>query len=236
MQQVAKLQFEGGAIRAEDICLAADEFVIDGRFRGTRSGPTLAIAHRVRGGRTELALLDGHRLAVRSQAPRRPDRRYVIDLRFVDEAPVTRRTIAWNCWLASLASATAAGLVAWLALSMHGHPEVWSAWLVSLGLFAVGALVGAVALYRTHETMLLRSVHGRVTLAELTGGLGSARQAAPFQAVLAQRTAAARAEMPQSRQQYLRDELREHRRLFEDGVLSSDAYEAGKRRILQAHD
>ena len=40
--------------------------------------------------------------------------------------------------------------------------------------------------------------------------------------------------MTQSRQAFLRDELREHRRLFEAGVLSGDAYEAGKRRILQA--
>ena len=236
MQQVANLQFERGAIRAEDICLASDEFIIDRRFRGTRSGPTLAVAHRARRVRTELALLDGHRLAVRAQAPRGPVRRYVIDLRFVDAAPVTRRAIAWNCWLASVASATAAGLVAWLAMSMRGHPEVWSAWLLSLGLVALGVLVGAVALHRTHETLSLRSVHGAVTLAELTGGLGSGRQAAPFLVVLAQRTAAARAEMAQSRQQYLRDELREHRRLFEDGVLSADAYEAGKRRVLQAHD
>lgn len=235
MQQIARLQLEGGAIRAEDICLASDEFVIDGRFRGTCSGPKLAIAHRVRGCRTELALLDGHRLAVRSQAPRRPVRRYVVDLRFLDESPATRRTIAWNCWLASLSSVTAAGLVAWLAASMHAHPEAWSAWLLSLGLVALGLLVGAVALYRTHDTMLLRSVHGQVALAELTGGLGSSRQAMSFHAVLAQRTAAARAAMSQSRQSYLRDELREHRRLFEGGVLSEDAYEAGKRRILQAH-
>ena len=234
--QRARLQFEGGGFRAEDICLAADEFAIDGRFRGTRNGPTLAVGHGARRCRTELALLDGHRLAVRSQVARRPDRRYVIDLRFVHEMPVARRIIAWNCWLASLCSAAAAGFVAWLATSLHAHPQVWSAWLVSLGLAGLGLLVGAVALYRTHETIVLQSVHGQVTLAELTGGPGAARQAAAFQVVLAQRTAAARAEVPQSRQQFLRDELREHRRLFEDDVLSRDAYEAGKRRILQAHD
>ncbi|HET9694321.1 MAG TPA: hypothetical protein VFP48_08040 [Steroidobacteraceae bacterium] len=236
MQHVARLQLDDATLRAEDICLASEEFVIDSRPRGARTGPTLAVGHRVRRCRTELALLDGHRLAVRSHGPRRLDRRYVIDLRFLDDTPLMRRTIAWNCWLACLASAAVAGLVAWLASSLHAHPEVASAWMVVAGFIALGLLLGAAALYRTHETLVFHSVHGRVALAELSGGLGCARAAMSFRAALAQRIAAARADVPQSRQQYLRDELREHRRLFESGVLAGDAYEAGKRRILQAHD
>jgi hypothetical protein len=54
--------------------------------------------------------------------------------------------------------------------------------------------------------------------------------------VLSRRVADARARAPQSRQQFLRDELREHRRLFEEGVLPEPVYEAGKQRILKAHD
>ena len=235
MQHAAELQFDVGVPRAESVCLTADEFVIDPSLRGARRGATLTVAHRHRRCESELALLDGHRLAVRERR-REAERRYVLDLRFIADTPLTRRTIAWNCWFASIASLTAAGLVAWLAWAQRTHPQAWSAWVVTLGLAAAALLLGVVALYRTYETTLLYSVHGRVTLARLTGALGSTRHAASFHAELARGIAAARAAIAQPRPAFLRDELREHRRLFEDGVFSADAYEASKRRILQAHD
>ena len=234
MQHAADLQFEAGVRRAESVCLTSDEFVLDRSLRGARRGPTLTVANRDRRSETELALLDGHRLAVHDKG--RDGRRYVIDLRFIADTPLTRRTVAWNCWLASVASLAASGLVAWLAWSQRAHPQAWSAWVVTLGLSATALLLGAVARYRTYETTLLVSVHGHVTLARLTGKLGSTRDAAPFQAELVRSIATARAAIAQSRQAFLRDELREHRRLFEEGVISADTYEAGKRRILQAHD
>ena len=234
MQHAAELQFDDGVRRAESVCLTADEFVIDRSLRGARRGPALTIANRRRRCESELALLDGHRLAVRDRR-REAERGYVVDLRFIADTPLTRRTIAWNCWFGSLASLTAAGLVAWLAWAQRAHPQAWSAWVVTLGLAATALLLGATALYRTYETTLLYSVHGRVTLATLTGALGSVRDSATFIAELTRSIAAARGAIAQSRQAFLRDELREHRRLFEDGVLSADAYEAAKRRILQAH-
>ncbi|HXW09974.1 MAG TPA: hypothetical protein VD737_05120 [Steroidobacteraceae bacterium] len=235
MQHAAELQFDAGVRRAESVCLTADEFVIDRSLRGARRGPTLTVAHRHRRCESELALLDGHRLAVRDRR-REVVRRYVVDLRFIADAPVTIRTVAWNCWLASFASLATAGLAAWLAWAQRAHPQAWSAWVVALGLAATALLLGAVALYRTYETTLLFSVDGHVTLARLTGALGSTRHAAAFHAELTRGIAAARAAIAQSRQAFLRDELREHRRLYEEGVLPADAYEAGKRRILQAHD
>jgi hypothetical protein len=235
VQHAAELQFDAGVRRAESVCLTADEFVIDRSLRAARRGPTLKVANRHRRCESELALLDGHRLAVRERR-REMERRYVLDLRFIAAAPLTQRTIAWNCWFASLASLTAACLVAWLAWTQRAHPQAWSAWVVTMGLSATALLLGAVALYRTHDTMMLHSVHGRVTLARLTGNIGSARDSAPFTVELTRGIEAARTEIAQSRQAFLRDELREHRRLFEDGVLPADAYEAAKRRILQAHD
>jgi hypothetical protein len=234
VRHAAEWQFDAGVRRAESVCLTTDEFVIDRSLRGARRGPTLTVVHRHRRCETELALLDGHRLAVHDRG--RGGRRYVVDLRFIAETPLTSRTVAWNCWLALLATAIAAGLVAWLAWDQRAHPQAWSAWVVTLALSVTALLLGLVARYRTYESILLYSVHGRVALARLTGGLGSTRQAATFQAELVRGIAAARAAITQSRQAFLRDELREHRRLFEDGVLAAEAYEAGKRRILQAHD
>jgi hypothetical protein len=233
VQHAAELQFDHDVRLSESVCLTSDEFVIDPSLRGARRGPLLTVANRHRRCETELALLDGHRLAVRDKG--REARRYVVDLRFVADTPLAQRVVAWNCWFACVASFVAAACVGWFAWVQRAHPEAWSAWAVAAGLLATASLLGAVARYRTYETMILYSVDGHVTLARLTGGLGSSRQAAPFLAELAGAIAEARTSMAQSRQAFLRDELREHRRLFEAGVLSNDVYEAGKRRILQAH-
>ena len=105
----------------------------------------------------------------------------------------------------------------------------------AIGLLMATLCLGTLALYRTHDTIELLSVHGRAVLAEITGNVGISRATGDFVAEIGRRTADARAQQRQSKQQFLRDELREHRRLFEDGVLGEAAYEAGKRRILQAH-
>jgi len=220
------LQFDfAPAVQAEHICLQSDEAIVVDRARGARVGPVLTVASRLRGCETEVAFLDNHRLAVRSRRPRRPRQDYVLDLRFLDAQPVRERRIAWLCWQTSAALAVLAASSHWL------HPGI----LGSIGLLTAAICAGMLALYRTRETIEFRSMHGQARLLEIRGGLGCSRAVASFTAELARRITAARAHMPQSRQQFLRDEMREHRRLQGNGVLSVDAYEASKQRILQAH-
>jgi hypothetical protein len=103
--------------------------------------------------------------------------------------------------------------------------------------FAVAAVCfGLVGVLRTRDVVELRSVHGDAPLAGIAGRLGSARAAGSFVAELAQRVKAAVAQSAQSKQQFLRDEMREHHRLWSEGVLSDAVYEASKLRILRAHD
>jgi hypothetical protein len=223
------------AIQAEHICLETEETVVDGRLGGKQIGPSLRIADRFRGCETELAVLEGHRLAVRSRRPRQIERRYVVDLRFVDSTPVIGRRIASRCWQACVALATVAVLSGWLSTLdgapawLHLRPSVWLASIV----VAIGT--GVLALYRTYERIEFLSLHGRARLAEITGGLGSSRAAASFTTGLARRIEDARTHRQQSAQQFLRDELREHRRLLGESVLSEKAYQASKQRILQSH-
>jgi hypothetical protein len=106
---------------------------------------------------------------------------------------------------------------------------------VSIGLLVAALCVGVLALYRTHDTVELVSVHGRAVLVAITGNIGCSRATGAFTADIVRRIDDARAQLRQSKPQFLRDELREHRRLFEDGVLAEADYEAGKRRILRAH-
>jgi hypothetical protein len=100
----------------------------------------------------------------------------------------------------------------------------------------VALCVTVVALLRTRDVVELRSAHGAAHLAGITGRLGSARASDSFVAALASAVETARAQFSQSKQQFLRDEMREHHRLWKEGVLSDAVYEASKRRILQAHD
>ena len=117
-----------------------------------------------------------------------------------------------------------------------GHPA-WlrvDAW-VSIVMPVAAVCAGIIALYLTRETIELRSVHGRALLVEITGSLGSSKVTRDFLENLVKRIDDVRAGAKQSKPHFLRDEMREHRRLWEAGILSDAAYDSSKRRILQAH-
>ena len=78
-------------------------------------------------------------------------------------------------------------------------------------------------------------MHGEATLASVTGGIGSARNGKKFFVELIKNINAAKSARPQGKQQFLRDEMREHHRLRELGVLTEQQYEESKARILAAH-
>jgi hypothetical protein len=79
------------------------------------------------------------------------------------------------------------------------------------------------------------SVHGGVTLVSVTGAIGSARDGKKFFVELIKSISAAKAARPQPPHLFLRDEMREHHRLRELGVLTEAQYETSKSRILSSH-
>ena len=90
-------------------------------------------------------------------------------------------------------------------------------------------------LRRTVESLEFISMHGGATLVSVVGGIGSARAGKRFFVELIKSINAAKAERPQERPQFLRDEMREHHRLRELGVISEEQYEQSKARILASH-
>ena len=78
-------------------------------------------------------------------------------------------------------------------------------------------------------------MHGGATLLSVAGGIGSARAGKHFFIDLIKSINAAKAARPQDRPQFLRDEMREHHRLRELGVLTDLQYEQSKARILSSH-
>ncbi len=161
---------------------------------------------------------------------------YVLDLRFVDPVLVESRHIAWR-WLAATLTLAAllAAAVWWVSAS--STPWLQRDVLAGIGaLFALTAGGGVVSLYRTTESLTLRSIHGQANLFHCTGGLGTLRALRPFVTTLAAHVKRAANARRTSKAEHLRDEMREHFRLKEAGVLPNEVYEASKLRILRTHD
>ena len=92
-----------------------------------------------------------------------------------------------------------------------------------------------VCVYRTTETFSVLSSCGAARLLEFTGGPGTFRALRPFVARLTAHIRLASAARRRTKAEHLRDEMREHQRLRELGVLSVSDYEASKVRILGQH-
>ena len=222
--------------RAEHISIEAEPDTVAApappRRRKVRS--SYLLKSRLRGCETEVSILEDHFVAVRCVRPDSQQRKYELDLRFAAPKPVRVRSISWF-WLA---------LAACMVLLACGG--IWSTWSVSdhwlnplflTALLTMLAALGASVMFlrRTVESLEFVSVHGGATLLSVAGGIGSARAGKRFFIELIKSINAAKAARPQQRPQFLRDEMREHHRLRELGVISEQQYEQSKTRILGSH-
>lgn len=201
--------------------------------RVTRFSYTLS--SKLRGCVTQLSLLDEHYLMVQLTRPDTEPKKYDFDLRFANPKPMIVRHIAWF-WLGL---AVSLALLASCALWML-WPQSAAEWLSPVLMTAVVALlasVGSVLMFlrRTTESLEFTSVHGGVTLVSVTGAIGSGRDGKKFFVELIKSINAAKAARPQLPPVFLRDEMREHHRLRELGVLTEEQYENSKSRILASH-
>jgi hypothetical protein len=190
------------------------------------------VPDRIRRRVLRLEIIDYFYLTVRVYRSRSVMSEYVLDLRFVDPAVRMSRHVATRWLLATLALAALAVVIG-LRVPGSDAPANWLAACLVASTLAVGA--GFVCAYRTTDTLGLFSVHGRTKLLEHTGTLGMARALRPFMIKLSAHLRIAGAARRRSKAQHLRDEMREHARLHEAGVISPVEYEAGKVRILAAH-
>jgi hypothetical protein len=222
--------------RAEHISLesAPDTLAAPARQPRRKVRSAYALHSRLRGCSTELAILDDHYLSVRSIRPQAEPKKYEIDLRFVHAKPTRTRHISWF-WLALAVSLAllAVGAI-WTSARAAGR---WSDPVMLTASATLLASFGAVFMFlrRTIESLEFLSIHGGATLVSVTGGIGSARKDKKFFIELIKNINAAKAARPQPKPQFLRDEMREHHRLRELGVLTQEQYEASKVKILASH-
>jgi hypothetical protein len=202
------------------------------RRRKVRSSYTLR--SRLRGCETEISIHDDHYAAVRTVRPDAEQRKYEVDLRFASPKPVLVRSISWF-WLgltACMLLLASAGL--WLTWADAAR---WSSPIFLTALVTLVAASGTIIMFlrRTVESLEFVSMHGGATLVSVTGGIGSARAGKRFFVELIKSINAAKLERRQDRPQFLRDEMREHHRLRELGILTEQQYAQSKARILASH-
>jgi hypothetical protein len=221
--------------QTEHILLESDDRDIPGLHTARRTDAHLRFQSALRRRTVELDIIDYYYLSVRIGRGRAPLIEYVLDLRFAAPSVLRYRHFPWKWMTAAtaLGALSAAGLW-WISVSA----VPW--WRSEQGAVAAALLVSTagatlVSAYRMTETFCLLSVHGRANLLELTGGVGTFRSVRSFTRKLEAHIDIARAARRSSRGQHLRDEMREHFRLHEAGVLSSEAYDESKKRILAGH-
>jgi hypothetical protein len=217
---------------SEHILLESDERRIPHPLSSRKRHARIELQSRLRRRALQLELIDYYYLVVRSYRSRSIAAEYVLDLRFVDSTPVLSRHFASRWLLAALALSALAGAMAFRI----GGSAAPTGWLAACGIVSGMAVVAAVVcLYRSTETIAMYSIHGRARLLEFTSGLGANRAFKPFTSKLAAHIKVAIAARRPMRSEHLRDEMREHFRLRESGVLSLEEYEASKARILAEH-
>ena len=202
------------------------------RLRKVRT--SYVLKSRLRGCETEVSILEDHYVTVRTVRPDAQARKYEFDLRFANPKPLRVRSISWF-WLtlaSSMIALAAGGL--WATWTDAGR---WSNAIFLTALVTLFASGGALIMFlrRTVESLEFISMHGGATLVSVVGGIGSARAGKRFFIDLIKSINAAKAARPQDRPQFLRDEMREHHRLRELGVLTDQQYEQSKARILSSH-
>lgn len=221
---------------AEHIVLESDEREIPQLRARRREHASLQCRSRLQRGSLDLSIIDYYYLGVRMAQRAAAPKEYVLDLRFVDPSFALTRHIPWRCiWVAIALTAAAAGWVMWWYAAEAVLRERHLAALIAAALLAGTALAYRVVAARLVETVTLYSVHGRAAVLTYRGGAGTLRRARPFLRKLAAHVQLAAAARRSSMAAHLRDELREHYRLKEVGVLAVESYAACKMRILARH-
>lgn len=220
----------------EHIYLESDEIAVPEARAAQRVQARVRLRSVMRGATLALDIFDYYYLSVHARSRGSAAREYVLDLRFVAPSPEKTRRIPGRWIKLTLGLVVLSTAAAWW---LHSSPVAWwqHGWIPAIAaLFSVTAFAVFLCAYRSTETLIWLSAHGRVKLIEFTGGLGTFRACRAFEKKLAAHVRATVTARKQPRERYLRDEMREHSRLRERGVLSAQDYETSKARILRGHD
>lgn len=183
---------------------------------------------RIRGTSVQLTLYEEGFLAVREKYRGKRDGERLLDLRYLDPKPRISRAIAKRMAYLALGSASLTALLAslgWLGIVPA------SAFPATLVFGVTTAIFVWLFLYRTTEQSTFHTANGRANVLALSATVGlihAVRRAVPVLAA-----AISKAHVGGDNHLYLRQEMREHYRLVQSGIISEDDCSTCTRRILR---
>ena len=227
---------ETAALNAEHISLQSE--TVETRSKTVPRKPLVKyqLRSRARGTATRISILENQFVAVDVKRRGNPEQAHTVDLRFVDPRPIgIRKTVRAWLYTAVVLALLSLGCAVFAVKFADPIQRVWfvEAAIVFGTLTVSSALL---SVYFTTESVLFVSVHGRARVIAITGGLGTTRAARKCALDIVKHINLTRKKSKQTRQSYLRDEMREHTRLYEHGALNDEQFADAKKRILQAHD
>jgi len=180
-------------------------------------------------------IFNGSYLGVSRKGKCHEPRAYWINLAFLDPTPVRHVGQFWSMTTIVLAMVTAAALV-----TKYSQPAI-PVPLLSAGAVAVlcAATVATfvLALRPSYDRISFCTRHGRSPVLSLAAGRPDRRRVQLFIRRIQAAIDHANAERcDDARTHFLRDEMKEHRRLQNAGVLDERQFLIARRLILEAHD
>ena len=220
--------------RSEHISLESDLSETRAQPKLDRPLSTYDLNKSGRGVTSRVSILPDHFVLIETQR-RSSVVRDTVDLRFVDPRPVGIRKVARRSLIAGLIM-TALTVLAGAAYAMW--PSVGQQFgglltPIALGALAIGCFL--TCYYLTSEALLFVSMHGRARVIVIAGRLGTMRRAHQCAADIVAHIKVAHRKFQQARPTQLRDEMREHSRLRDQGTITDQQYDEAKKRILQSH-
>lgn len=189
-----------------------------------------------KGYRAEYEIFNAHYVGVQIGKANKKTLDYTVDLTFLDPTPVRSRNIDW------LFLNTALGLLAvtfllYTYVQASAFPVLESPWFPLLILLGAGAFIAVlIGLHRSSDRILFYSRHGRAPLVDLLNNNPGKNEFQDFLQDLEQRIRQAQEGAYPNTREHLAAELREHRRLKDEAIISVEEYETVKRRILGSHE
>jgi len=184
---------------------------------------------------SRFTIFNGSYLGVRRQGTPREPGDYWINLAFLDPRPTRCADRFWSLAAAIFAVATACALSAIYSRVMSGSGPALTLTAIALSVATLAS--GTLAIRRYCSKLIFLTRHGRVPVLWLSMNRPDRNQFRGFiramHAAIARATAD-RADLP--RGHLLRDEMKEHRRLQNAGVLDERQFQIARRLILEAHE
>jgi hypothetical protein len=184
---------------------------------------------------THLTIFDGRFLSVHTKKPLHKSERYWLDLAYLDPTPHLLALVD-NRSLYVAVALSAVTLILLLASAVAPHPWYTQAWASVMILMLASSIIAFFVFFqRSRNLVRFHSRSGDVVLLEMFSHMPSRGEFREFMRALIQHIQAAHKAEGAKPHQRLGAELCEHRRLKDAGVLTQDAYDQAREKILRRY-